>query len=85
VVPAPARAGPSAERPETACPRARAALGGAGLAFLAPITTGTHVATVAALATGSDTWRVLRWMAIGLVVWAVAITVATAAGIDVFT
>jgi uncharacterized membrane protein len=56
-----------------------------GLAFLAPITTGTHVATVAALATGSDTRRVLRWMAVGLVVWAVAITVATATGIDVFT
>jgi uncharacterized membrane protein len=56
-----------------------------GLAFLAPITTGTHVATVAALATGSDTRRVLRWMAVGLVVWAVAITVTTAMGIDVFT
>ncbi len=55
-----------------------------GLALLAPITTGTHVATVAALATGSDTRRVLRWMAGGLVVWAAAIATVTAAGIDVF-
>jgi uncharacterized membrane protein len=55
-----------------------------GLALLAPITTGTHVATVAALATGSDTRRVLRWMAGGLVVWAAAIAAVTAAGIDVF-
>jgi uncharacterized membrane protein len=55
-----------------------------GMAFLAPITTGTHVATVAALATGGGTRRVLRWMAAGLVVWAVAVTAATAAGLDLF-
>lgn len=56
-----------------------------GLAFLAPITTGTHIATVAALATGSDTRRVLRWMAAGLVVWAVVAAAATAAGLDLFS
>jgi uncharacterized membrane protein len=56
-----------------------------GLAFLAPITTGTHIATVAALATGSGTRRVLRWMAAGLVVWAVAVAAASAAGLDLFT
>lgn len=75
-------------RPSARSQRARALAqrwGVPGLALFAPITTGTHVATVAALATGSDTRRVLRWMAIGLVVWAAAITVATAAGIDVFT
>jgi uncharacterized membrane protein len=55
-----------------------------GLAFLAPITTGTHIASVAALATGSDTRRVLRWMAAGLVVWAAVVAVVTAAGIDEF-
>lgn len=55
-----------------------------GLAFLAPVTTGTHIATVAALATGAARHRVLRWMAAGLAVWAVAVGVATAAGLDVF-
>jgi uncharacterized membrane protein len=56
-----------------------------GLAFLAPVTTGTHIATIAALATGSDTRRVLRWMGAGLLVWAIVVAAATAMGIDVFT
>jgi uncharacterized membrane protein len=56
-----------------------------GLAFLAPITTGTHIATLAALATGSGSRRVLRWMAAGLVVWAVAVAAAAAAGLGLFT
>jgi uncharacterized membrane protein len=56
-----------------------------GLALAAPLTTGTHIATVAALATGADTRRVLRWMAAGIVVWSAAAAAATAAGLDVFT
>lgn len=56
-----------------------------GLAFLAPITTGTHIATLAALTTGSGTRRVLRWMTAGLVVWAALAAAATVAGLDVFT
>lgn len=56
-----------------------------GLAFLAPMTTGTHIATIAALATGSATPRVLRWMTTGLVIWAAAVAAATAAGLDVFS
>ncbi|WP_052665554.1 small multi-drug export protein [Nitriliruptor alkaliphilus] len=56
-----------------------------GLAFLAPLTTGTHIATVAALATGSDTRRVLRWMAAGLVFWSVVAAAATVTGLDLFT
>jgi uncharacterized membrane protein len=55
-----------------------------GLALLAPLTTGTHIATVAALATGCDTGRVLRWMAGGLAVWAVVVAAAAAAGLDTF-
>jgi Ca2+/H+ antiporter, TMEM165/GDT1 family len=55
------------------------------LALLAPITTGTHIATVAALTTGSDTRRVLRWMSGGIVVWAAVAAAVTAAGLDVFT
>jgi uncharacterized membrane protein len=56
-----------------------------GLALLAPITTGTHVATLGALAIGDATSRVLRWMAAGLAVWAVAVAVATVAGLGLFT
>lgn len=56
-----------------------------GLALLAPLTTGTHIATVAALATGSDTRRVLWWMAGGLVLWSAVAAAATAAGLDLFT
>lgn len=55
-----------------------------GLALLAPVTTGTHIAAVAALATGSSTRRVLRWMTIGLIVWAAIAAAAVAAGIEVF-
>ncbi|HVM10096.1 MAG TPA: small multi-drug export protein [Acidimicrobiales bacterium] len=54
-----------------------------GLALIAPISTGTHVAAVAALATGARRGRVLGWMAGGLVVWAVAVAVGAARGIDV--
>lgn len=56
-----------------------------GLALLAPLTTGAHIATVAALATGSDTRRVLRWMAVGVVAWSAVAAAATAASLDVFT
>lgn len=55
-----------------------------GLAFLAPITTGTHIATLAALATGAATRRVLQWMIAGLAVWAVTAAIATVAGLEVF-
>lgn len=53
-----------------------------GLAFLAPVTSGTHIAAVAALATGAGTRRVLVWMAVGLTVWAAAVATAAAYGID---
>lgn len=55
-----------------------------GLAFLAPITTGAHIATVAALATGAPTRRVLQWMTAGLAVWSAAVALAAAAGLEAF-
>jgi phosphate/sulfate permease len=55
-----------------------------GLAFLAPVTTGTHIATVAALATGATRRRVLQWMTAGLVAWAVTVAIATILGLQVF-
>lgn len=56
-----------------------------GLALLAPVTTGTHIATVAALTTGSDTRRVLAWMAVGITIWSIVIVGATVAGVDAVT
>jgi uncharacterized membrane protein len=56
-----------------------------GLAFLAPLTTGTHVGTVAALAIGAPRRRVLLWMSAGVAVWASIAAAATATGLDVFT
>lgn len=56
-----------------------------GLALLAPLTTGTHIATIAALATGSDARRVLWWMAIGIGVWSAAVAAAAAIGLDLVT
>lgn len=53
-----------------------------GLALLAPVTTGTHIAALAALATGAATRRVLLWMTAGLAVWAVTAAIATAAGLE---
>ena len=55
-----------------------------GLALVAPITTGTHIATLAVLATGATTRRTLAWMTGGLVVWAVVVVVATVTGVDAF-
>jgi Ca2+/H+ antiporter, TMEM165/GDT1 family len=55
-----------------------------GLAFLAPATTGTHIAALAALAVGASRQRVLRWMAAGLAVWAAGAAAATALGLQVF-
>jgi Ca2+/H+ antiporter, TMEM165/GDT1 family len=56
-----------------------------GLALLGPLTTGAHVATVAALATGTETRRVLGWMTLSLVAWSALAAAATAAGLGLFT
>jgi hypothetical protein len=54
------------------------------LALLAPISTGSHIAALAALATGAARRRVLCWMAAGLAVWATATGVAAALGTGLF-
>lgn len=81
----------SSKRPDdTTSPRSERARrllqrwGVPGLAFLAPITTGTHLATIAALATGAEQRTVLRWMAVGLAVWAGVVGAAATAGLSLF-
>jgi uncharacterized membrane protein len=73
------------ERPSRRTQRARGLAqrwGVPGLAFLAPVTTGTHLATLAALTTGATTRRVVVWMTVGLVFWSVAVAVLTLIGVD---
>jgi Ca2+/H+ antiporter, TMEM165/GDT1 family len=75
------------DHPSRRATRARALAqrwGVPGLALLAPITTGTHIATVAALATGASSQRTLWWMTVGLVGWAVAVAVVTVGGLAAF-
>lgn len=55
------------------------------LAVLAPVTTGTHVAALAALAIGGTRRRVLVWMTVGLAAWAVVAAVVTANGLELLT
>jgi Ca2+/H+ antiporter, TMEM165/GDT1 family len=56
--------------------------GTAGLALLAPLLTGVHLATVVALALGSPRRAVAGWMAAAIVVWTLGVTLATLAGIE---
>jgi Ca2+/H+ antiporter, TMEM165/GDT1 family len=75
-----------AEQPSRRALRARSLArryGVPGLAILAPITTGTHIATVAALATGASSRRTLWWMSAGLVIWSVVVAVATVGGLAI--
>ena len=81
------RSAPDGQAPSRRAQRARELArrwGVPGLALLAPLTTGTHIATIAALATGSEPRRVLVWMTGGLVFWATAVAAVTVAGLDVF-
>jgi Ca2+/H+ antiporter, TMEM165/GDT1 family len=55
-----------------------------GLGLLGPLTTGSHVAAVAALATGAGQRRVLVWMTVGLVAWGITVAAATTLGVERF-
>lgn len=79
------RGTPDLDRPRAARARQLAQRWGVpGLGLLAPMTTGSHVAAVAALATGAGQRRVLLWMTIGLVGWGVVVAVAATLGVDGF-
>lgn len=54
-----------------------------GLALLGPLVTGVHVAAFGAVAAGARRGVTLLWFAAALAVWAVAIAVVTAHGLDV--
>jgi hypothetical protein len=53
-----------------------------GLALLAPLTTGVHLAAVAALALGSSRWQVTVWLLGSIAVWAASVTLLTVAGVE---
>ncbi len=53
-----------------------------GLALLAPVITGIHVATVMALGLGIARYRVVQWMTASLALWTVTTAGLTAAGVE---
>jgi Ca2+/H+ antiporter, TMEM165/GDT1 family len=55
-----------------------------GLALLAPLTTGVHLAALAGLALGSPRREVVWWLLGSVAVWSIAVTVLTVAGFEGF-
>jgi hypothetical protein len=53
-----------------------------GLALLAPLLTGVHLATIAALALGSPRRAVAGWMVGSICLWTIGVTVVTVRGIE---
>lgn len=53
-----------------------------GLALLAPLVTGVHLAAVVALALGAPRRTVLGWMLLSLAAWTLALTLAVVAGVE---
>lgn len=52
-----------------------------GLALLAPLVTGAHVAAVAALGFGSPRRLVLTWLTLSILVWTVGLTLGVSFGL----
>ncbi|GAB3037894.1 small multi-drug export protein [Natronobiforma cellulositropha] len=58
------------------------AYGMPGLALLAPVLTGVHLAAVLALGFGARARSTLAWMSVSIACWTVAITLASVAGLS---
>ncbi len=56
-----------------------------GLALLAPVITGIHLAAVMALTMGTSRQRTVQWMTASLAAWAIVTGAVTAAGVEIFT
>lgn len=52
-----------------------------GLCLLAPVTTGSQIGAVVALALGAPSRRLLIWMGIGAALWSIALTAVMAVGL----
>jgi uncharacterized membrane protein len=53
-----------------------------GLALLAPLTTGVHLAAIAALALGSSRSQVTGWLLVSIAAWSASVTLLTVAGVE---
>lgn len=54
-----------------------------GLCLLAPVTTGSQIGTIIALALGARSRRLVIWMGIGAALWSVVLTLVVALGVAV--
>jgi Ca2+/H+ antiporter, TMEM165/GDT1 family len=77
---APAAPSPRRQRAQ----RVWARYGMPGLALMAPLITGVHLATLAALALGSPRRTVTGWMIASIALWCAAVTAVTIGGIEAF-
>ncbi|WP_245805792.1 small multi-drug export protein [Bacillus alkalicellulosilyticus] len=53
-----------------------------GLAFLGPLITGIHLATVVAMSFNAPKNKILLWMNVSLVAWTIVVTIASYYGLD---
>lgn len=53
-----------------------------GLAMLAPVATGTHLAALIALSLGSKKYSVTLWLTMSILIWAVVVTAVSYYGIE---
>ncbi len=53
-----------------------------GLGLLSPLLFGAPIGAAVGTALGGDKQRLLLWMSIGIIIWAVCLTLAVAAGVD---
>ncbi|WP_406656198.1 small multi-drug export protein [Methanolobus sp. ZRKC2] len=53
-----------------------------GLAMIAPIATGTHLAALIALSLGSRKYSVILWMSLSILLWTVVVTIISYYGIE---
>ncbi|MCW4017692.1 MAG: VTT domain-containing protein [Candidatus Bathyarchaeota archaeon] len=53
-----------------------------GLGLLSPLLFGAPIGAALGAAFGSNKWRLLLWMSVGIIIWAAGLTLAVAAGVD---
>jgi Ca2+/H+ antiporter, TMEM165/GDT1 family len=79
---APEAGGPAASRRGLRARRLWERYGTPGLALLAPLVTGVHIAAIVALALGSPSRRIAGWLMLSIGLWSAGVTVLTVLGLE---